>query len=107
MVAPIPKALLIHEVTLETFAESEWGGTFAAPVTVSFVRLEPKTALVRGSTGDNVTSNTLLFWDSTHSTPCDFTEDSKVTFNGKKMIVAAVDDFFDESKLHHREVRLL
>ena len=106
MVAPIPKGLLIHSVTYEEMTKSEWGDSFAAPVTIENVRVEPKNTLSRNGTGSTVTSDTLLFWDSVHSTPCAFVEDSKVTFSGREMIVVSVSDYYDESKLHHKEVRL-
>ena len=106
MVAPIPKGLLIHSVTYEEMTKSEWGDSFAAPVTIEHVRVEPKNTLSRNGTGSTVTSDTLLFWDSVHSTPCAFVEDSKVTFSGREMIVVSVLDYYDESKLHHKEVRL-
>jgi len=106
MVAPIPKGLLIHTVTYEEMTKSEWGDSFAAPVTIEHVRVEPKNTLSRNGTGSTITSDTLLFWDSVHSTPCAFVEDSKVTFSGREMIVVSVSDYYDESKLHHKEVRL-
>ena len=106
MVAPIPKGLLIHTVTYEEMTKSEWGDSFAAPVTIENVRIEPKNTLSRNGTGSTITSDTLLFWDSVHSTPCAFVEDSKVTFSGREMIIVSVSDYYDESKLHHKEVRL-
>jgi hypothetical protein len=105
MVAPIPKGLLIHEVTYRAKQASEWGDS-ADPVTIEHVRVESKNTLARNSTGSTVTSDTLLFWDSVHSTPCAFVEDSEVTFNGRQMIVVSVQEFYDQSKLHHKEVRL-
>ena len=106
MVAPIPKGLLIHEVTYRAKQTSEWGDSFADPVTIEHVRVEPKNTLSRNSTGSTVTSDTLLFWDSVHSTPCAFVGDSKITFNGRVMIVSSVADFYCENNLHHSEVRL-
>lgn len=106
MVAPIPKGLLIHEVTYRAKQTSEWGDSFADPIAIEHVRVEPKNTLARNSTGSTVTSDTLLFWDSVHSTPCAFVEDSKLTFSGREMIVVSVSDYYDESKLHHKEVRL-
>ena len=106
MVAPIPKGLLIHEVTYRAKQTSEWGDSFADPITIEHVRVEPKNTLARNSTGSTITSDTLLFWDSVHSTPCAFVEDSEVTFNGRVMIVSSVADFYCENNLHHSEVRL-
>lgn len=106
MVAPIPKGLLIHSVIYEEMTKSEWGDSFAAPITIENVRIEPKNTLSRNGTGSTITSDTLLFWDSVHSTPCAFVEDSEVTFNGRRMIVVSVQEFYDASNLHHKEVRL-
>lgn len=106
MVAPIPKGLLIHEVTYRAKQTSEWGDSFADPIAIEHVRVEPKNTLARNSTGSTVTSDTLLFWDSVHSTPCNFVGDSKITFNGRAMIVSSVADFYCENNLHHSEVRL-
>ncbi|WP_277631483.1 putative minor capsid protein, partial [Atopococcus tabaci] len=65
MVKPIRRDLLIHTVEYaEKGGDSMWGsGEHKDPVTVEYVRVEPKSRFVRGSNGESIESDTVLFWD--------------------------------------------
>lgn len=105
---PIRRSLLIHTVH---FAEKQddlgWGSEYAEPIELVFVRIEPKESLVTTVTGETIKSTTTLFHDSVHSTPCEFKLDSKIAFNNTSYTVKGVDYFYDNQRLHHREVRLV
>lgn len=109
MVRPIRRDLLIHEVMYQEKGEdSMWGsGELKEAVPVRYVRLEPKTRVVASGEGNQVESDTTLFWDATFSTPVTWKEESKVTWNGKEKTVVGVDLYYDRSRLHHAEVRLI
>ncbi|PHB22873.1 minor capsid protein [Bacillus pseudomycoides] len=111
MAKPIKRSLLIHTVEyLEYKGEDDtWGGSdnYEPAVTIERVRIEPKKAFVSNGNGDSTVMQTLLFHDAVHSTPVTFKEKSKVIFNGKKMTVSKVNDFYDRSSLHHVEVLLV
>lgn len=85
-----------------------WGsGELKEAIPVRYVRLDPKSKVVASSAGSQVESNATLFWDATFSTPVTWKEESKVTWNGREMTVVGVDYYYDRSRLHHVEVRLI
>ena len=111
MAKPIRRSLLIHTVEYrEYIGEGDtWSGSdnYAIPITLERVRVEPKRTVTANGNGESIVMKTLLFYDAVHSTPITFKEKSKVTFNGKEMIVSEINDFYDRSRLHHVEVVLL
>jgi hypothetical protein len=112
VIRTIPLSLLIHEVTYEEYLENErYGETYAQPVTLKKVRMEPvlsqqqrTSATVREQSIDRY----ILFFDMTHSEPkVQFKEKSKVTFNDQTYIVSKVSEVYDFSTTpHHIEVML-
>lgn len=109
MAKPIRRSLLIHEVTmLNSEKEDSWGDVVPGEdKVIKYVRLDPKSKEMTSGTGEKIVSNTTLFWDATHSTPVEWKEQSKVKWGEKELTVEAVDYFYDRSKLHHVEVRLV
>lgn len=113
MIRPIPLSLLIHEVTYEEYLGSgRYGETYAQPVTLKKVRMEPvlsqqqrTSATVREQSLDRY----VLYFDMTYSEPLvNFKEKSKVTFNGQTYTVAKVSELYAfDSTPHHIEVMLL
>ncbi|MDN6288883.1 MAG: putative minor capsid protein [Tetragenococcus koreensis] len=106
MVAPIPKGLLIHEITYEDFKSGRHGDEYLEPQEVKYVRLDAKTKRIKTADGQDIISQTTLFWDAVNSDYCRFHKNGRVTFNGTQMHVKEVGLFHDESKLHHLEVSL-
>lgn len=113
MVKPIPLPLLIHTVQYRECIEGgRWGETFADPITIERVRLEP-IASYRRKTGERErekpNESYVLFFDMTHSRPfVNFKEKSKVIFQGKEYSVIRVSTFYAfDTTPHHIEVMLL
>lgn len=108
MVKPIRRNLLIHSVIYKKYIEADmWGNTQAEPITLSNVRVEPKEILVTGTDNRQVNCNAILFHDTTFSTPCDWVLESKVVFNNREMTVKAINEYYDDTRLHHTEVGLV
>ncbi|MCC5894837.1 MAG: hypothetical protein JJU16_05185 [Alkalibacterium sp.] len=106
MVAPIPKSLLIHEITYEDYESGRHGDIYHDPIDVKHVRLESKSKRIKTANGQDIIAQTTLFWDAVNSDECRFHKNGRVTFNGSQMHVKEVHLFHDESKLHHLEVSL-
>jgi Minor capsid protein len=114
VIRPIPLPLLIHTVEYrECIGNGRYGETFADPITIERVRLEP-IASYRRKTGERErekpNESYVLFFDMTYSKPLvDFKEKSKVIFQGKEYSVIRVSKFyaFDGMTPHHIEVMLL
>lgn len=112
MIKPIPLLLLIHEVTYEEYlGNGRYGETYAPPVTLKKVRMEPvlsqqqrTSVTVREQSLDRY----VLYFDMTHSEPkVNFKEKSKVTFNGQTYTVAKVSELYAFAATpHHIEVML-
>jgi Minor capsid protein len=113
VVRPIPLPLLIHTVEYRECIDNErWGETFADPITIERVRLEP-IASYRRKTGERQrekpNESYVLFFDMTHSRPLvNFKEKSKIIFQGKEYSVIRVSKFYAfDTTPHHIEVMLL
>lgn len=115
VVRPIPKAVLIHQCTYEEFVQGDGFETedgFKPPVTLSNVLIQPSNTsnpnITRNANGEILVFNSVLFFDVVNSSsngPFEFKEKSKVTFNGKDMIVEKVNPIYAFT-LHHWEVYL-
>jgi len=109
MIRPIPKRLLIHSVTYEEYKEDDgYGDSFADPIEIKNVRVEPKSAIARSNIREDIEGSTLLFLDRRHSSPfLRPVERSRITFNGRRYEVSSVDEFYaDSDVVHHLEVTL-
>lgn len=111
-VPQIPVELLIHSVDYHEYEPGgRYGESWKAPVVLERVRIEPMRKLIRGTSGDQVTSVATLFVDSVHSGPMPlpaFSVKSKVVHNGREMFVVAPDPLFAFDPLipHHWEIAL-
>lgn len=116
MVKPIPKTLLPDTVQFaEYVAESGFvNGSFVeeghkAPVTLSFVRVEELTSKQISSLSDEQRHTHKLYYDVVSSESdgtFEFTVDSEVTYNGKKLVVQKVNPV-KAFTLHHYELELI
>ena len=73
-VIPIPLHMLIHTVEYHEYIgeDDTWGGSsssYAPPVVLKRVRVQPNERLYNTSTGDSVTFEATLFHDSVNSSP--------------------------------------
>lgn len=113
MIRPIPLSFLIHTVEYrEYLGNGRYGETFADPITIERVRLQP-IASYRRKTGERErekpNESFVLFFDMTYSRPLvNFKEKSKIVFQGKEYSVIRISEFcaFDTTP-HHIEVMLL
>ncbi|MBO1515602.1 minor capsid protein [Metabacillus sp. BG109] len=111
MVKPIPKHLLIHTVEYQQFVEGDGITTedgYKPPVTLSDVRVQALSNIKKNTNSEELLYDAMLFFDvvnSSSSGPFEFTEKSKVTFNGKVMTIEKVNPV-EAFKLHHYEIGL-
>lgn len=108
---PIPKSLLIHEVTIyREKSQDRWGNAKTDHGTVlKDIRMEPSSKIVRDKNGAEIQLAALLFYDCKNSKPRDFlfAFDDIVVFNGQKHQVKVIDPLYDNKKLHHYELGLI
>lgn len=111
MMKPIPRELLIHEATMKSVTSVDrWGNeTWAAPVELRFIRLEPFWKTVVDKQNTQVQRNCTLFYDCKNSLPIGitFTKDMVITVNGLDYRIQEIEDLYDEKKLHHYEIGLV
>lgn len=105
---PIPKKLLIHEVTLKRYKKDTWGeDTLELEKTLKFVRIEPSKSRVLSVDNTEIQLNSLLFYDCVNSTPRGviFELEDIITFEGTNYTVKTIDPLYG-AKLHHYEIGL-
>jgi hypothetical protein len=111
VIKPIPRHLLIHTVTYEEFQEGDGINTedgYKPAVTLSDVRVQALSNIKKSTNSETLLYDAMLFYDVVNSSsdaPFEFTEKSKVTFNGKTMFVEKVNPV-KAIKLHHYEIGL-
>jgi len=110
MVRSIPVNLLIHSVVYyKRIGKTEYEEIlYDSGIELKKVRVEPKHRIIKNTDGDDLQSQSILFYDSVKSVPrdIDFNMNDKITFNNKDYIILAVNDFYDNKKLHHKEIAL-
>ncbi|WP_430535957.1 putative minor capsid protein [Listeria rocourtiae] len=107
MVRPIQRRLLIHDIEYQEYiAKGKHGEDWKRGIPIYRVRVEPTNKVVTSAEGDEIQSNTRIFIDRINSTPAfELAEKSKVIFDSKEYIVAAVSTFYAASpQVHHWEV---
>lgn len=112
-VIPIPLHMLIHTVEYHEYVgeDDTWGGSsssFAPPITLKRVRMQPNEKLYNTSTGDSVTFQAILFHDAVNSFPANhiFKEKSKIVWEGKEMFIKEVEPLYttNPNRPHHTEI---
>ena len=110
-VLPIPKELLIHTATYEEFTGvSVWGETFAAPVTLTNVLVQPSTEVIRDTVREAINARALLFYDFQNSGPAiaRFVEKSRISFGSFIYTVGQVKTLYAFDNVpHHIELILV
>lgn len=111
VIKAIPKKLLIHEVThSQTKNTDRWGTKETAnEQTLSRVRLEPSSKIIRDKNNAEIQLAAIMFYDCRNSSPRGvvFAEDDIISFNGAKHRVQTVEPLYDGNKLHHYELGLV
>jgi hypothetical protein len=111
VVKPIPVHLLPDTVQYEEFQEGDGISSsdgYKAPVTLEHVRVQYLSNIKRNTNSEELLYEAMLFYDvinSDPSGPFEFIQKSKVTFDGKTMIVEKVNPVV-AIKLHHYEIGL-
>ncbi|HFJ9375105.1 TPA: putative minor capsid protein [Bacillus nitratireducens] len=114
-IIPIPRHLLIHTVEYHEYIgeDDTWGGSsasYAPPITLKHVRVQPNEKVYNATTGDSVTFQSILFHDAVNSSPADqtFKEKSKIVWNGKEMFIKEVEPHYttNPNRPHHTELYL-
>lgn len=107
----IPKSLLIHSVEFrEKLEEDRWGqSTVSFEQTLSCVRFEPSSKIVRTTNNSEVQLSAILIYDCTNSRPknFEFKLDNIISFNNQKYRVVFIEPLYDNKKLHHYEIGLV
>lgn len=107
----IPKALLIHTIALHTKEhEDRWGnGNLDAGTTLSCVRMEPSSKIIRDKNNAEIQLSATLFYDCRNSCPRNmkFVKDNIVSFNGEKYRIETIEPLYDRKRLHHYEMGLV
>lgn len=108
MIKPMPKEMLIHSVTYEEFYENRHGQGFKDPIELKHVLIQPVSSIKRSNLSDEVSYNSLLFFDCVNSRPSDITfkKKSRIKFNGESMVVDKVNPIYTFN-LHHYELELI
>ncbi|MBU8773188.1 putative minor capsid protein [Cytobacillus oceanisediminis] len=111
MVKPIPKHVLIHTVTYEEWQDGDGINTesgFKSPVTLSNVRVQALSNIRKNTNSEELLYEAILFYDvvnSSSSAAFNFAEKSRVTFDGKQLLVKKVNPV-EALTLHHYEIGL-
>lgn len=113
MFPPIPKALLPHSATHEygVKVKDEWQNvTWPNSQTLSRIRFEPTSKLIKTKDNREVQLSALMFFDCRNSFPADAMfaiGDQIVQTNGAKYeVVGGITPIFEASKPHHYELEL-
>lgn len=109
---PIPKKLLIHsaDVYEETKDGKGWDGTELKQIgTLSTIRIEPSSKIVRDKNNLEIQLAATLFFDCKHSrnTSGKLEEDLIIDFQGLKHRIVSIEPLYDERKLHHYEIGMV
>ncbi|MDU0404892.1 hypothetical protein ML8HA_00678 [Lactococcus lactis] len=109
---PIPKRLLIHEVTYTEPSNvgdgSMGGGSKPKSTVIKNVRFTPTRKKVTKSDNTEAYTNGILFIDSVNSSPfIEINEGGKILFKNKKLnIIGCLEAYTDQGTPHHLEVQL-
>ena len=109
-IRPIPKRLLIHSVEYREFIEDQrWGSSFADPIPVTFVRVEPATSMSRDTSKEEVVARSVLYIDRVNTKPfLQPKEKDRIIFGGEEYEVHKIDVHYAFGpRIHHLEVELV
>lgn len=115
----IPKSVLCHSAVLTLKAADKWGKpVFLASGEMDNVRFEPVYSHENSTAHNGATYNARLFVDAVNSVCAlpllnvgdeydgrEITAET-ITFNGHEYDVTEIKTYYDNSKIHHREVLL-
>lgn len=110
-IKPIPRSLLIHDVTWHVILEKDrWGkASLDQGEKVSHVRLEPTERIIRDKNNAEIQLDALMFYDCRNSSPRGLKPDvdNVVVFNSQYFQVKSVEPLYDGKRLHHYEIGMV
>ena len=110
---PLPRSWLVHTITYyqKQTGRDEWGNPkHDAEINIKNVRYDENSTFTRSVGEDNLSINGVIFVDAKHSTPTtSFVENSKVTFQGKDMVIHKVVTCYhpESDSVHHWELEVV
>lgn len=108
---PIPRALLIHTVQIQTVtSKDDWGKeTLSDKSELRYVRLDPSTKYVKDKSNNEIQLAAVLFYDCRNSRPRGqvFYDGQVITFNNERYRVKLVEPLYDGRRLHHYEIGMV
>lgn len=105
----IPKRLLIHSIEYEEFlGDDGWDDSFADPITINNVRVNPVSKLSRSNDSEGEQVNHVVFVDRKNSSHFpSFKIKSRITFNDITREVVDVKPYYAfDSEPHFYEIEL-
>ncbi|PIC65338.1 minor capsid protein [Sporosarcina sp. P13] len=112
-IKPLPKSWLIHTIVYEEYTRNkdDWGNlVYKRPVNIRFVRFDESTVFSRDNTQTKIIAEAVVFIDAANSSPVpEFTEQSVITFGGKRYILKKVVPCYypNQNKVHHWELEVI
>ena len=114
LVKPLPISWLIHDIQYEPYLTRDRLGNhvFGEPITIENVRYDESTAhTVQPATEYKLSNNGVIFIDYRNSInlPDEFVEKSRITFNGKQLILQRVITCYhpDVNVVRHYELEVV
>lgn len=112
MLKPIPRKVLIHSaVYTKVTSKDKWGAVVEAeetpaPISLTFVRIEPSSAIKLSKDNKEMQLKSILFYDCVNSLPTgvSFELEDTITFSGTDYIIASIDPISALSGIHHYEI---
>lgn len=112
-VRPLPKKWLIHDIIYECFTgrKDDWGKpVYEDPVIIKFVRFDESTVFSRDTTQNKIVAEGIIFVDAVNSSPIPiFKEDSRITFNGRKLTLKKIVTLYQpkSNEIRHWELEVI
>lgn len=112
-VRPLPKKWLIHSIIYEGYTgqkDAFQNPVYDDPITINHVRYDPSTVFSRDNTQTKIVADGVIYVDAVNSSPVpEFREQSKVTLNGREMIIQKVIPCYHptKNKIHHWELEVI
>lgn len=116
-IRPIPPIMMPHTVQLHSYnGSARYGDSYADPVTITHVRVVPKSQLKFGANAETIDFISMLYIDVNTSNQVvngieqDLKivpkEKDKVTYDGKDYIISNANELLAGNEVHHYECEL-
>lgn len=112
-VRPLPKSWLIHSIVYEGYTgdKDDWGKpVYEPPLPINHVRYDDTSVFSRDTTQTKILADGVIFVDAKNSDPIpEFKEESKITFNGRKLTLKKIVPCYypDKNAIRHWELEVI